>query len=631
MSFNPAATKPLQNVFKSNDSYHPFAGFFKRILTQVPEEKVAGIRENIFNVLKENNYNQAVEEMQKISPKGLSRVWKNISALSELKKELSLQIKTFFFPKERFNGYLEIGYPAARMLTTIQKHVAVDGPVYILNEEEGSGIAKAIEEGRVIPQKSSYIPLTYESISEKECPTASIGLASCFIGLHHCPPDKLDAFVASLKRVIKPGGSLLLMDHDIKNENVAAYAQGAHSLFNAYFGVPAQDEASEVRNFQALEYWIKVLEKHGFQVSTAPGQIRHGDPTLNTLMRFYRKPETEEELLEVAKNNPHKKSLNEGFLRWIEWYNVAQAQEMGPFLETNPLSSYPFFTTAKNTAKLFYQSVKTAVQKTSVKEVISDPNFSTSCFIASIMVTENLAKGIFLTPAKALKKFSSLFPQVNFVNYSESSTKFAEIHKEYGEFLNHTPFPFFDWSTHKGYWKVLSNELKQNISKQGLLKTVFSPSTAAHIAQGVFLSTDFTIKNIGCSFLRSSMQLEDTPLYTDFVVRSSKKAEDLNLGDLQTLYTLEDSGLQIWRSKQHLPGNNALKSMLTDESIEVVQACGQKNLSVRLKGTSKEEGTFSYPHIHGQEPSHIKTSVNLKDLQAMLKTNPENIEYIYNV
>jgi len=124
-------------------------------------------------------------------------------------------------------------------------------------------------------------------------------MVTCFIGLHHIPEDKIDDFLQSIRRVLRPGGSFMLVDHDVTNDNTLDLAHLAHSTYNAVMGISELDEKNEIRNFRSMQYWSEKLEKHGFGKSVTLSQpmIRKDDPTKNTMLRFVNHKELSPESL----------------------------------------------------------------------------------------------------------------------------------------------------------------------------------------------------------------------------------------------------------------------------------------------------------------------------------------------
>ena len=114
-----------------------------------------------------------------------------------------------------------------------------------------------------------------------------LAAATCYIGLHHAPLDRLDAFVASIARVLKPGGRFVLRDHDVTDEYMRAMAALAHAVFNAGLGVPWETNAQELRHFRSIDAWVELLDRHRL-VPIGPRLLQAHDPTLNTLLCFRR-------------------------------------------------------------------------------------------------------------------------------------------------------------------------------------------------------------------------------------------------------------------------------------------------------------------------------------------------------
>ncbi len=116
-------------------------------------------------------------------------------------------------------------------------------------------------------------------------------MITCFIGLHHIPKEKMDDFLSSLRRILRPGGSFIIMDHDVTNQKTRDMACLAHSVYNAVMGVSEEEEEqNEIRNFHSLNYWKAKLAEHGFEaVKTHNRMIRSGDPSENVMIRLVKK------------------------------------------------------------------------------------------------------------------------------------------------------------------------------------------------------------------------------------------------------------------------------------------------------------------------------------------------------
>jgi len=110
-------------------------------------------------------------------------------------------------------------------------------------------------------------------------------MVTCYIGLHHCPLHKLDAFVASIRRVLKPGGLFILRDHDVVSSEMNTFVALAHTVFNAGLGVPWATNRAELRFFRPIADWIDYLGQQGLR-HTGPRLLQAHDPSDNVLLAF---------------------------------------------------------------------------------------------------------------------------------------------------------------------------------------------------------------------------------------------------------------------------------------------------------------------------------------------------------
>lgn len=140
-------------------------------------------------------------------------------------------------------------------------------------ERKGAPMGDASMIGDWSPRSLDFI--------EKE----SLDSASALIGLHHIPPQRLQAFCEELTSKIKPGGLLILREHDVKNEEIRLMAAMVHEVFGAALGDPWEAIRDEVRNFKSCQEWSKLLASMGW-VDSGLRIAQKGDPTDNLLMAF---------------------------------------------------------------------------------------------------------------------------------------------------------------------------------------------------------------------------------------------------------------------------------------------------------------------------------------------------------
>ncbi|OBU16906.1 FAD-binding oxidoreductase [Photobacterium aquimaris] len=232
-------------------------------------------------------YHETQYGLRDIKPK-LADITYALPALAKQKKEMACQTSTILATTETLKGYLEIG-STGRYVKTLQKQLSISGPIFLCNDiVPDNSPAEIAERGSIKPVGHFFDLANYEPLPAETIANASLDLVSCYIGLHHCPPHKLDAFIASIARVLKPGGRFILRDHNAENIPMQTFCALVHTVFNAGLGVSWAENKTELRNFQGLDYWITALAKHNL-INSQQYLLQQHDPSLNTLMRFDKK------------------------------------------------------------------------------------------------------------------------------------------------------------------------------------------------------------------------------------------------------------------------------------------------------------------------------------------------------
>jgi SAM-dependent methyltransferase len=223
------------------------------------------------------------EELPKIKP-FLSELRYALPALFAQKKEMAKETLQLLANDKPIEGFVEIG-STGRYASHLKKHYDISN-LYFIHDVAPNFSPVDIAERGSLTKYGQFIPFNnYQEINENQIKNESIELIICYIGLHHCPPEKLASFVQSLYRILKPGGSLILRDHDVKTPQMHAFVSLVHAVFNAGLGISWENNQKELRHFNSLAYWIQYLEKFGFKTN---GQtiLQDYDPSLNTLIRF---------------------------------------------------------------------------------------------------------------------------------------------------------------------------------------------------------------------------------------------------------------------------------------------------------------------------------------------------------
>lgn len=247
----------------------------------------------------------------------------------------------------------------------------------------------------------------YAEITQEAIASNSVDLVVCFVGLHHIPQEKLDGFIACVQRILRPGGIFLLREHNSKDSRRKALIYAAHSVYNILItGASPEAEAREYRNFQPIEYWIALLEKHGLSVDSKQ-LTQQGDPTLNTMLKCTKTAHLEQDKITEITHNLHytpdyKRDLAQTYLSSPEWLNVDVAQEYGMFIEHTPFYEFPYFKSIAAYWDVFKKSWHAAAQKNGILKTTLSPYTLMNSFIGATMTLEYAAKGIISAPVRWL-------------------------------------------------------------------------------------------------------------------------------------------------------------------------------------------------------------------------------------
>lgn len=267
-------------------------------------ERFRPFLENVFHLYPENHFHDLITRLTRERPGDeaiyralqealpaikpmLADLTYAVPALHQQKAEMTRQALDFVGQGASARGYVEIGAPG-RYLSVLRTRMHVEGPVWIVNDvKPGFGPVDVLERGGVVPI-GAYVPLgNYDPFAGVAIPEASVDLVVNFIGFHHCPDDRLDGFVGSIRRVLRPGGRLLLRDHDVDDATMWSLVALAHDVFNAGVGLSWDDNRRQVRRFRSIRTWTEYLVAQGFR-SSPRSLAQDGDPTRNLMVELVR-------------------------------------------------------------------------------------------------------------------------------------------------------------------------------------------------------------------------------------------------------------------------------------------------------------------------------------------------------
>ncbi len=231
-------------------------------------------------------YEAVAERLPGIKP-FLSELTYALPALSTQKKEMMRQTVEILPARPGYDGYLEIG-STGRYVKKLKKALNIHEPVFVTNDVVPDNSPPEIMERGGLKQVGRFFKLNdYEPIPDSWIADESLDLVTCYIGLHHCPREKLGAFIDSIRRVLRPGGQFVLRDHDAGTDDMRTFVALVHTVFNAGLGVSWGEDRKELRLFEGIDFWVGEITARGF-TDSGKRLLQAHDPSLNTLLCFTR-------------------------------------------------------------------------------------------------------------------------------------------------------------------------------------------------------------------------------------------------------------------------------------------------------------------------------------------------------
>jgi FAD/FMN-containing dehydrogenase/SAM-dependent methyltransferase len=281
-----SGTGEFHRVFDDVDASDDFYRFLQNVFHTMPEDR---LHQCIAEACGRHADDEAVyrhvqHEIPTIKPR-LADLTYAVPALIRQKAEMRQQTVQILGHGRGIQGYAEIG-SKGRYFRSLAQALRIEGPVYLIDEAApGYSPVDVLERGQ-LGKIGTYVPLAdYAPIAQGSVPSDSLDFVGCYIGLHHMTVDQLMPFVASIRRVLRPGGVFVVRDHDVSSESMRVLVSLAHTVFNAGLGEPWESNARELRCFAGVVEWVRRLAAAGFS-DTGHRVLQANDPTANTLMAF---------------------------------------------------------------------------------------------------------------------------------------------------------------------------------------------------------------------------------------------------------------------------------------------------------------------------------------------------------
>jgi len=281
-----ANTSEFKAVFNDTKRSDDFYRFLQVIFHLYPEDKFHQLikEETAVGKTDEEIYKSVQSKLKSIKP-FLSELTYALPALKKQKKEIVRQTLELLGGVKQIDGYAEIG-STGRYISQLRKETKVTGPVYLINDLTPTNSPGDIMERGQLGKLGTFVDINgYAPISSSIIPDASLDVVTCYIGLHHCPVAKLDGFVKSINRILRPGGSFVIRDHNVKTPEMATFVSLVHIVFNVGLNETWEFEAIDFKNFKPADEWAAIIEPAGFK-DAGKRILQDKDPSDNTLMLF---------------------------------------------------------------------------------------------------------------------------------------------------------------------------------------------------------------------------------------------------------------------------------------------------------------------------------------------------------
>jgi FAD/FMN-containing dehydrogenase/SAM-dependent methyltransferase len=281
----PAPHSDFHAVFQDVELHDGFYRFLQTVYRLYPEDRFHTLIKEACErfTSEEDIYRHLQRELPRIKP-ALADLRLALPALAKQKAEMLRQTLQLLGERKRIDGYLEIG-TTGRYASVLRKRIKIAGRLVLANSVRATmSPVDIVERGR-LRRLGEFVDIGDHDPLPASLADASFDVVSCYIGLHHCAPDRTLAFVQSIARVLRPGGVFILRDHDVRDERMRALVALAHTVFNAGLGETWETNAAERRHFAPITHWSQLLARAGLRDSGARLAQQH-DPSDNLLMSF---------------------------------------------------------------------------------------------------------------------------------------------------------------------------------------------------------------------------------------------------------------------------------------------------------------------------------------------------------
>lgn len=272
-------------IYADPSSRKEFKNFLVNVFHLYPEDDLQRLIEEAATagVSDEEIYRTVQAQLGDIKP-FLGDLTYSLPTLSKQKTVLADQTVELVGKDRRIDGYFEVG-SNGRFLDSLEERLDIVGDSFTMNDRAPTYSLTDILDRGQINRIGEFVALNDYRPSIAQLPKNGVDLATVFIGFHHCPVDLREEFIGGIRDVLRPGGALVVRDHDAHDERMWRMVALAHDVFNMGTLETWDYNARERRHFYPLDTLHGLLARSGFRTD-GRRLLQDGDPTLNTLMLY---------------------------------------------------------------------------------------------------------------------------------------------------------------------------------------------------------------------------------------------------------------------------------------------------------------------------------------------------------
>lgn len=295
---NPLMRRKFEEQFLKNIFHVLDPKSLMNLITKATWDSSAKNDIEVYRILR----NSLIKERGVIT--SIKKTWNQINQLNKQKTEIAREMAVIIGRLSKIgkiHDYVSIG-DNGKVVNGLKKLIGMRGQTWVVHSHDISisthsdfvakgtcdDIAVILERGS-LNNVGHNVFIDYDNVGQQlDIPDQCSDLVSVNAGLHHFKQDNIMAFLAEVNRILRPGGLLIIREHNAYPELIPMLDL-AHSIFNAVTGVSVKEEEAEIRAFRPIESWREIITKSGLQDSYLY-EMEPEDPTVDEMLCFFKPP-----------------------------------------------------------------------------------------------------------------------------------------------------------------------------------------------------------------------------------------------------------------------------------------------------------------------------------------------------